>query len=145
MHPLLTIFIICTLIGIPIAYCICKHFARAKEFNPRWFDDMELWESERRNIRPVIEPTTIPKSHYRSYNRNWFVVLLILICVVILCSCGRDLHNGKSYIVEEVKGTGYVLKLKGIDELFTVPVNTHKVGDTIKVFRTFKESKATIY
>jgi len=47
--------------------------------------------------------------------------------------------------VEEVKGTGYVIKLKGIDELFTVPNNNHKVGDTITVWKTYKENKATIY
>lgn len=72
-------------------------------------------------------------------------LILFAILVIIMASCTRDLHNGRSYVVEEVKGTGYVLKLKGIDELFTVNTNSHKVGDTIKVFRTFKESKATIY
>jgi len=72
-------------------------------------------------------------------------IVLFLILVIIMASCTRDLHNGKSYVVEEVKGSGYVVKLKGIDELFTIPVNTHKVGDTIKVYQVFKESKATIY
>jgi len=73
------------------------------------------------------------------------ILKIIVILTVILCGCTRDLHNGRSYVVEEVKGTGFVLKLRGIDELFTVPVNTHKVGDTIKVYRTHKENKATIY
>jgi len=72
-------------------------------------------------------------------------IVLFLILVIIMASCTRDLHNGKSYVVEEIKGSGYVVKLKGIDELFTIPVNTHKIGDTIKVYRVSKESKATIY
>ena len=70
---------------------------------------------------------------------------IMAIVSIILFGCTRDLHNGRSYVIEEVKGTGYVIKLKGIDELFTVPVNTHKVGDTILVHRTYKENKATIY
>lgn len=74
-----------------------------------------------------------------------YQIILFAILVIIMASCTRDLHNGRSYVVEEVRGTGYVLKLKGIDELFTVPVNTHKIGDTILVHRTYKENKATIY
>lgn len=76
------------------------------------------------------------------------IIDLIKVSVIIaylLCGCTRDLHNGRSYVVEEVKGTGYVIKLKGIDELFTVPNKNHKVGDTITVWKTYKENKATIY
>ncbi len=72
-------------------------------------------------------------------------ILLCAILAALLFSCSSSLKSGKTYVVEEVKGTGYVIKFYGLDELFTVPVNTHKVGDTVKVFRTFKENKATIY
>ena len=78
-------------------------------------------------------------------NRIIDLIKVSAILTYLLCGCSRDLHNGKSYVIEEVKGSGYVVKLKGIDELFTIPVNTHKVGDTITVWKTTKESKATIY
>ncbi len=71
-------------------------------------------------------------------------ILLCAILAALLFSCSSSLKSGKTYVVEEVKGTGYVIKFYGLDELFTVNVK-HKVGDTVKVFRTFKEDKATIY
>lgn len=77
---------------------------------------------------------------------NRILTLIKIVTLVLFTCCGcSTLRSGKSYIVEDVKGSGYVIKLRGLDELFTVPGNKLRIGDTIKVFRTFKENKATIY
>lgn len=70
--------------------------------------------------------------------------ILLLLSYIIFSGCASSLKNGKTYIVEDVKGSGYVVKFKGLDELFTVPDKLKK-GDTVKVYRVFRESKATIY
>lgn len=73
-----------------------------------------------------------------------FPLILLASLVLIMCSCASSLRSGKKYIVEDIKGSGYVVKFRGLDELFTVP-DKLKIGDTVKVFRTFRENKVTIY
>lgn len=77
--------------------------------------------------------------------RYIYLIKITIILLWVLCGCISTLKSGRKYVIEEVKGTGYVIKFKGLDELFTIPVNTHRVGDTITVKRTKQESKATIY
>lgn len=71
-----------------------------------------------------------------------FPLLLIVILGLLLCSCSRDIHSGK-YIVERVNGR--LIEFKGVNNYYVVDNDTVKVGDTLKLRRTFKQSKATIY
>ena len=132
-----------TIILFWVIGCIALVILNAKfwKIAPDW-EDREAQDAKARNTTPCVPQTPIPMKHKISYIIDWIIVVVVL---ALLFSCSKDLHNGRSYVIEEVKGTGYVIKLKGIDELFTIPVNTHKVGDTIKVWVTYKENKATIY
>lgn len=69
---------------------------------------------------------------------------IVILCYILFSGCSSSLRSGKSYVVENILGSGYVVKFKGLDELFTVP-DKLKIGDTITVYRTFKENKVTIY
>lgn len=71
-------------------------------------------------------------------------LLSLLILIIIMASCSNTLKTGK-YVIEEVKGTGFVIKLRGVEELYNFPVNTLQVGDTVFLKRTWKQSKANIY
>lgn len=61
---LLALLLIC---GI-LAYCMTRHFAHTKEFNPLWFDlDAEVREAEKRAVKPCIAPKPIPFAHKAMY------------------------------------------------------------------------------
>lgn len=60
-----TILIILIPLCAIIAYCMCKHFASTKEYNPLKFDAEYI--AKHREVEPVIKPTPIPMKHYVSY------------------------------------------------------------------------------
>jgi hypothetical protein len=77
---MLQIFIPLLIIGIITAFCMCRHFALTKEFNPLWFTlDAEVQEAETRQIKPCIEPTPIPMSHKINYILDWAIVIAVII------------------------------------------------------------------
>ena len=51
---------------------------------------------------PIFPQTPIPRSHIKSYYRDWFLALVILVVVsfvvILLCSC-----NGSKVITGEIK------------------------------------------
>ena len=65
-----------------------------------------------------------------------------LLIILLLSSCSRDIHTGK-YIVTDVRGR--TVNLKGAAGDYYFPTDTLKVGDTVRLKRVYKESKANIW
>lgn len=76
-------------------------------------------------------------------NKLIFLIKVSLIVGYVLCGCSPDLRNGKSYTVIDVRGRTVNFKETGGD--WYVNTDTMKIGDKVKVRRTFKQDSATIW
>jgi len=75
--------------------------------------------------------------------KKWiWQIVLFLVIVAIMASCSRDIYS-KTYTIERVNGK--LIEFKGVNNYYVTNCDTFKVGDKVKLRRTFRQSKATIW
>ena len=129
-------FIIIWAIGC-IALCLLN--ARFWKLNPDREDltYLELKAENKACINPV-------KEDVRHLGKMFLWVAIIILIVVSLCSCSRQLHTG-NYEIESVHGSNTVT-FKKVDGLWHVPgADTLKPGDKLFLKRVYRKQDANVW
>lgn len=68
-----------------ISIALCIHTATTKEFNPLFFTlDKEVQESEKRGVKPIIQPYRTPLKHTLMWILDWAILIGAVSFVVYL-------------------------------------------------------------